>query len=258
VEVDDGAGGIDAGTWNNTPGAASQVGMLFVGQRNYSWMYQVLSGSTSLDPSNHTLTGRESVGQTFAASVRIGIQSFDGWPTAHGIVCVGLQNRNTWEYLDSVDIYTGTEAQATAAGVSADVYLGLDETDPLGASTVWTGTLVPASGVPHSDDSLIFSVNFLRSNEGDQARCTLDDMSLSAGPPAAKPLRILDAGFNGAAFEMQVAGFDTEKQYQLKRSTDLENFSPVGGPFTPAAETDTVSDPTPEGPKAFYRIEETN
>jgi|GEM_PF-3158139 len=69
-------------------------------------------------------------------------------------------------------------------------------------------------------------------------------------------LRVLSAGFNGGAFEVNVEGFDTGKMYVLRRSTDLQTFADVGTPFTPAASTDTVSDPSPEGPAAFYRIEE--
>jgi hypothetical protein len=69
-------------------------------------------------------------------------------------------------------------------------------------------------------------------------------------------LQVIDAGFNGGAFELTVTGFDPAQSYILRRSTDLQGFSDVGTPFTPAGITDTVSDPSPPLPgPAFYRIE---
>jgi hypothetical protein len=73
--------------------------------------------------------------------------------------------------------------------------------------------------------------------------------------PAQGP-KIVRVGFNGAAFEIEASGYDITKQYQLKRSLDLENFADLGGPFVPAGETDTVKDTTPPAGRAFYRIEE--
>lgn len=70
-------------------------------------------------------------------------------------------------------------------------------------------------------------------------------------------LVVTTTGFNGAAFEMTVAGFDVLKQYQLRRSTTLNNdWVDVGVPFTPPAATSVVSDPSPPAGKAFYIIED--
>jgi len=83
----------------------------------------------------------------------------------------------------------------------------------------------------------------------------LDDASVL---PAE--LRILSAGFNGAAFEVETTGLDTSKSYVMKRSDDLQDGFPttVDGPRVPTDVTDTFTDPDPlsQGAKAFYRIEE--
>ena len=70
------------------------------------------------------------------------------------------------------------------------------------------------------------------------------------------PLQVIATGFNGAAFEMTVTGFDTGKTYQLRRSTTLSGFSNVGAAFTPAGTTQVVSDPAPPAGKAFYMIQD--
>jgi hypothetical protein len=69
--------------------------------------------------------------------------------------------------------------------------------------------------------------------------------------------KILRAAFNGAAFEIEATGYDTTKQYQLKRSLDLGTFTDLGGPFTPTGPNYTVQDTAPPAGKAFYRIDET-
>ncbi len=70
-------------------------------------------------------------------------------------------------------------------------------------------------------------------------------------------LVVVASGFNGAAFEMTVQGFNTAKRYQLRRSLTLTNdWVNVGVPFTPAATTALVSDPNPPAGKAFYLIED--
>lgn len=69
-------------------------------------------------------------------------------------------------------------------------------------------------------------------------------------------LVVTGAAFDGAVFEITVQGFDTTKSYQLRRSTDLVTFSDVGLPFTPAASTEVVSDPSPPAGKAFYKIQD--
>lgn len=77
----------------------------------------------------------------------------------------------------------------------------------------------------------------------------------TSGEP--EPLIVTTSGFNGAAFELTVQGFDTAKSYQLRRSQTLTNdFVDVGAPFTPAAATEVVTDPSPPAGKAFYIVEE--
>ena len=62
--------------------------------------------------------------------------------------------------------------------------------------------------------------------------------------------------FNGAAFEITVVNLDTTKTYQLRRSTDMVTFNPVGSSFVPATSQQVLSDATPPSGKAFYRIVE--
>jgi hypothetical protein len=259
VEIDDGAGGLDNGSWNNTRGAASQVGAISVNAGvKQSWIYQTVTGTSSVNSANHDLTTMEAEGATFSLSIRIGIQAFSEWQDAHAIILFALQERKPWVTLDQVRVYTGTLAQAEAAGVAtADVYLGLDDTDPNGASTVFTHDFTVTGGSTATAKPLIFAANIYRSQVADQARGVFDDMSLALGTTAA-PLIVTDARFNGAAFELTVTGFDTAKTYLLKRSGDLQDGFPdtVGAPFTPASATDTVSDPTPPAGRAFYKVEE--
>jgi len=70
-------------------------------------------------------------------------------------------------------------------------------------------------------------------------------------------LKVVSSGFNGAAFELSVEGFDTGTMYQLRRSQTLNgDFIDIGAPFTPAAANDVVSDPSPPAGRAFYIIED--
>lgn len=77
----------------------------------------------------------------------------------------------------------------------------------------------------------------------------------TTGLPAE--LKVVSSGFNGAAFELSVEGFDTGTMYQLRRSQTLNgDFIDIGAPFTPAASTGVVSDPSPPADRAFYIIED--
>lgn len=79
----------------------------------------------------------------------------------------------------------------------------------------------------------------------------------SSGVAVPSTLKITLARFNNAAFELTVDGFNTAKQYQLRRSVTLNNdFQNVGVPFTPTATTQIVSDPSPPAGKAFYILQE--
>lgn len=73
--------------------------------------------------------------------------------------------------------------------------------------------------------------------------------------PAEGP-KVTLSKFNGAAFEITVVNLDTTKTYQLRRSTDMVTFNPIGSSFVPAAAQQVLSDPTPPTGKAFYRIVE--
>ena len=73
---------------------------------------------------------------------------------------------------------------------------------------------------------------------------------------------IVDAGFNGANFEVVATDLDPATQYVLKRSENLDDGFPtvVDGPRLPVSdgtpETDTFTDVSATGTKGFYRVEE--
>lgn len=100
-------------------------------------------------------------------------------------------------------------------------------------------------------------VGFLIGNglDADLAQFSNIDVTYSDAP--ATPISILSAGFNGAAFDLVVSGFDITKQYVLKRSANLQDSFPTtaAGPFTPTDVTNTVSDLAPPAGQAFYRVE---
>jgi len=64
--------------------------------------------------------------------------------------------------------------------------------------------------------------------------------------------------FNGDTLEFTANGLDITKTYTLKRSANLNDGFPtaVGDAFTPAADTQTVTDAAPSGDETFYRLEE--
>ncbi|MEN9975403.1 MAG: Endo,4-beta-xylanase precursor [Verrucomicrobiota bacterium] len=180
-------------SYANTQGAASQVGVIFVDSSvsaGYSWFWQPVVGISSGGIGHNPLTASEIAGQLMAVSARVGVLAISSGPPTHGLVDIGFQNQGSWEYLAKTVLYTGTQAQATAAGVTADVYLGLDGTNAKGASTVWSGSFTIARGLPNSGIPLAFSVNFRCAHAGDITRAVLDDITLSlpAKPRPAKPL----------------------------------------------------------------------
>jgi hypothetical protein len=156
----------------------------------YSWFWQPVVGISSGGIGHNPLTASEIAGQLMAVSARVGVPAISSGPLTHGLVDIGFQNQGSWEYLAKTVLYTGTQAQATAAGVTADVYLGLDGTNAKGASTVWSGSFTIARGLPNSGIPLVFSVNFRCAHAGDITRAVLDDITLSlpAKPLPAKPL----------------------------------------------------------------------
>jgi hypothetical protein len=77
----------------------------------------------------------------------------------------------------------------------------------------------------------------------------------TSGSP--QELKVVSAGFNGAAFELTVEGFDTGTTYRLLRGQTMNgDFTPVGDPFTPAAATEVLTDPSPPPGRAFYVVED--
>jgi len=193
-ETDDG-GTPEVGT-ADAAGAASQVGKIWVNSTDGSaWFYQALTGTSDANGANHTLTAAEAAGDTISVAGRLGIESQNGWPNAHGIMTIGLQNRNTWEWLDSRKYYTGTQAQAVAAGnPTVDGYLGLNETATYGSAVDWTWDAnIPATGnLPaNSTNPLIFSVNYTRVGANDQTVGLFDDFSATLVPEPSSATMLL-------------------------------------------------------------------
>lgn len=75
---------------------------------------------------------------------------------------------------------------------------------------------------------------------------------------ASEPkLPVTQQAFNiSGGYDITVANLDTTKSYQLYRSTTLlaNSWTAVGSPVTPAAPTQTFTDPTPPLSKALYRV----
>ncbi len=175
----------DLPDWGNTSGVASQVAMLFSNSASANpWMYQTLTGTTDANGSNHTLTATEGAGETVSVSFRIGIQSFSGWQNAHSLNTIGFQVHTDWTWMASRTYYTGTIAQATADSVTADVYLGLDDTNAAGDSIVVTHDFV--LGASTSTYDLAFAINTTMGATGtDHARGIYDDVSVELVPEPA-------------------------------------------------------------------------
>lgn len=98
--------------------------------------------------------------------------------------------------------------------------------------------------------------------KGQGGTAVLDDFYLSSiglsQLPAPPPpgLTVTGANFVGPAFQLAVTGFDTFRQYQLQRWTNLAVgvSTAVGSATTPVSETGTMTDPSPPGGRAFYRV----
>ncbi len=69
---------------------------------------------------------------------------------------------------------------------------------------------------------------------------------------------VTDVRRSGATAEVDFAGLNPSKTYQLVRSANLQDGFPtiVDGPRTPAGATDTFTDAVPLVGKAFYQLEE--
>ncbi len=173
----------DLATWGNTDGIASQVGMLYAIDAGNSYTYQALTGTTDANGSNHTLTASEGAGETLSLSIRIGIESFSGWQSAHSLNKIGFQIRDSWDWMASRTYYTGTLAQATADGTTADVYLGLDDTNVAGDSLVVTYDFT--LGASSSTNDLVFAINTDRPASSGNARGIFDDVSVGVIPEPA-------------------------------------------------------------------------
>jgi len=191
--------GHNGTSWNKTPGNASQVAMLFFrdGFPTPS-MHQTILGTTTSNFENRKLTVQDAVDQSFTFAGRLGIQSFQNqWPTAHGLVRIGLKNSDAQQWQTFTTVYTGTEAQASTAGTTADVYLGLNDADPEGDSTVVTLPLKITTATGDRSEDLLLAADILQVNGGDQGRVTFDDLSLSPSENSQRcPTSTLSLIFN--------------------------------------------------------------
>jgi len=257
VDTDDGADGIDNGSWDNTPGAASQVVSVAVNPASdTSWLWQDLIGTSSLNGESHLLTGRELVGQTFTFSARIGIQSFSEWPTAHSIVEIGIQNKGSWEWQTSARIYTGTQDEADDLDIEADFYLDLDDNNPNGDSVVWTEDLLVEGGLPNSSNSTTFSINVYRSQTDDQARVTFDDLSIRVPGSGNGDLKITRTSFNDSG-DLEITFSPGGTGFVLTSSDDLATaFTEEMNATFNGTDTFTIPAAQLSATQDYFRVEE--
>lgn len=105
-----------------------------------------------------------------------------------------------------------------------------------------------------ADGSGNLSITFHDDNDSPRSGA-ISALQLTA---VAGELRVVDARFNGAAFELEVTGLETGGSYVLKRSENLGDGFPtlIGSPVMPASVTHVFSDPAASGTTGFYRVED--
>lgn len=126
------------------------------------------------------------------------------------------------------------------------------ESGTFGDEVTYPGQYVTGTFTAVSDTQLIYATG--EPGSGGPQYNAIQVRQTSGTPPV--PLEITDITINASSVDLTVQGLDTNKEYQLMRSTVLPNFSDVGVPFTPAAATEVVTDPTdPVGDTAYWKIE---
>lgn len=116
-------------------------------------------------------------------------------------------------------------------------------------------TVVDTSGHFHTSGRVGPAGEFTDAYLGQYQRTAIATLVFGVTPAPPTEPSFVSAAFNGASFEMIWSNLDTGTAYQLERSSPgLDDFQPVGSPVTPAAETETFSDPNPPVDKAFYRL----
>ena len=168
---------------------------------------------------------------------------------------------NQWYYFESTFTRSGdtgttlidysiTLANAAADGTIGSViatYSPASSTGHEAASTALNGALYGAfRGYDAFPTAAGVMDNFFVSSAGGS--------QLPAPPPPG--LKVTGGNFVGAAFQLAVDGFDTFRQYRLQRWTNLAVAVPtlVGSATTPVSQTGTMTDLTPPGRQAFYRV----
>ncbi|MCW1923894.1 hypothetical protein OKA05_15100 [Luteolibacter arcticus] len=206
--------------------------------------YQAIQGTTGANPIAHILTSDEAAGQTIRVRFRAG----------RGLLL------NTYE--DSNMGFTVSLKGGTTFSTHASAAYEKLETTGFGtalnlAKDQWVEVTadftMPEAPVNGAENLVVaFGLNAANANA---TSIHLDAVSIEL-LAAAPALKVTQSGFNAGAFELTVTGFDTNKQYLLKRSAALEQFEPIGTAFTPSGVTAIVTDPSPPASSAFYRVEE--
>ena len=143
----------------------------------------------------------------------------------------------------------------------ADSFGGGAEGDPIGATNLTYGgpnnPAILVTGTFTADHSVqLFSWGVFNNNDtfaGSQL--TFIQVREIALPSDIQVVAIRNTG---ATVEIDFAGLDVTRNYQLVRSADLEDGFPdiVEGSRNPAATSDTFTDSSPLATRAFYRLEE--
>ncbi|MCW1923896.1 carbohydrate-binding protein [Luteolibacter arcticus] len=232
------------GNTTNVPDGIQDLALFKSSTGDLGWAYQVIQGTTSANPAVHSLTGEEAAGRTFRITFQAGRGlTANTYQDTNMRFTVGLQAQNSASFHAKADYEKlGTTGFGTALNLAKGEWkqVSVDLTMPD----------LPFSG--SEPVAFVFALNAANANA---TAIQLDAVSIEllAEP---QPLIVTACGFNGGAFELTVTGFDTGKQYLLKRATNLESFESVGSAFTPLGVTAIITDPSPPASRAFYRVEE--
>ncbi len=259
------------GRFTASAGEASQVSNLFFrGNQPRSFLAQDIRGTTNLNSEIHSLSGLELLGETLSLQLRIGIEAFttDSFANAHGIVEIGLRNKASGSdeasWIQSETFYTGSQGEATAANVTAQIdrYLDLDETNQNGAALNYQRSYIIPEILPIVGLSVEFAIVVDRVNDADQGRALFDDIDITLGNGGStiSSLALSQVALTETGFSAMASNLDPTLTYELRRTTDLNTGfgETIGDAFSPNADgTFQVSDPAPPaGTRAFYRVQE--
>ena len=163
--------------------------------------------------------------------------------------------------------YSVTATNSTMHSISEIEYFGIDQdTDGDGMPDYWEAkypavldiAVADAAGDPDSDGltNLQEFQNGTTPGDTDSDDDGFNDGSeISGGSDPLGP-RVLSFSKTGSTFTLTMKVYDVGKKYKLRRSSTLNNdFVDIGNVFSPATDTQVITDTAAPAGKAFYLIE---